>query len=40
MERDTLGHTMTVVNRYDSYAVSPLNHGVKSDVTALQLPIV
>ena len=40
MERDTLGHTVTVINRLDSYAVSPLRHAVKIDDTAPQLPIV
>ena len=31
---------MTVIIRLDPYAVSPLKHAVKGDVTAPQLPIV
>ena len=34
------GYTMTVINNLGPYTVSPLKHGVKSDVPAPQLPIV
>ena len=34
------GYTMTVINTLGPYTVSPLKHGVKSDVPALQLPVV
>ena len=36
----TAGYTMTVINKLDFYAVSPLKHARKSDVPAPQLPIV
>ena len=36
----TEGYTKTVINTLGSNSVSPFKHAVKSDVPALQLPIV
>ena len=36
----TTGYTMTAINNLGSFSVSPFKHAMKSDVPALQLPIV
>ena len=36
----TAGYTMTLINKVDSYSISPDQHAVKSHVSAPQLPIV
>ena len=33
------GYVMTVINKLDYYAVSPLKYAVKRDVQAPQLPV-
>ena len=40
LSASTAGYTMTVITNLGPFPVSPLQHGAKGDVPALQLPIV